>query len=845
MLELKKIEKIYEINDFKQTALNGVSLKFRENEFVSILGPSGSGKTTMLNIIGGLDTYSSGDLLINGVSTKKYKDVDWDTYRNHHVGFVFQSYNLITHQTVLANVELALTISGVDVKERRKRAAEVLEKVGLKNHLNKKPNQLSGGQMQRVAIARALINNPDILLADEPTGALDTETSKQIMDLLKEIAAEKLVIMVTHNPELAEEYSTRIVKVLDGDILSDSLPFDGKEKHKEQNIKGKKFMSFKTALNLSFNNLLTKKGRTFMTSFAGSIGIIGIATILSLSNGVQEYINRVEEDTLTGYPLTISEYTVDASSIITGMGNVSVVENPEKDTVYSNDMMVDMLSTFTSQMSANNLKEFKKYIEDESNGFLDELNAISYGYNLDLQLYKNSDTEVIKVNPNELFEELMSYNPLMSAENVWIEMIDNRELFENQYDLLAGDYPSEYNEVLVVLDGNYQLSDFALYTLGLKDQSDIEDIMNSILSAEPVEQPEQTTYTYDDLLDLSFKAVLNSDYYVKENNIWIDNSTSEEFMLNLLSESLEIEVVGIVQTNPESNISGVPTGGIFYTSDLTEYVIKEINNSQVAIDQLASTDINVLTGLEFTEETSFDINSLTPEEQAYMSTLSQAELAELMNLYSSNAAETYESVLAKIGVVDLDNPSAINLYPKDFKAKDNIEGLIEKYNTEQEELGLDDNVITYTDIVGMMMSSVTTIINMITYVLITFVSISLIVSSIMIGIITYISVLERTKEIGILRAIGASKKDISRVFNAETFIVGLCAGSLGIFVTIIINSVANVVIKSITDISNLSVLPLNGAIFLIFISVFLTLVAGLIPSKIASKKNPVESLRSE
>lgn len=841
MLELKKIKKEYVVNDFKQNALNGVSLKFRNNEFVSILGPSGSGKTTLLNIVGGLDSYTSGDLLINGVSTKKYKDIDWDTYRNHHVGFVFQSYNLITHQTVLANVELALTISGVNQKERRVKALEVLEKVGLKDHTTKKPNQLSGGQMQRVAIARALINDPDILLADEPTGALDTETSVQIMGLLKEIANDKLVIMVTHNPELAEEYSTRIVKVLDGDIISDSKPYTGKDNEDNKSKKGKKFMSFRTALNLSFNNLLTKKGRTLMTAFAGSIGIIGIATILSLSNGVQEYINKVEEDTLSSYPLTITETSVDASSIITSM---SGFENAEVDVtdgiITSNDMISQMLNIMTSELTTNNLTLFKDFIEtdEEINKYL---NTVQYSYNLDLQLYVNSDTDVIKVNPSDLFTDMSTSSTMMTTSDIWVEMFDNQELVESQYELLAGTWATGANEVLILVDENNQISDYTLYTLGLKDQSEIEDMMNAIMMGETFETAEQESYTYDELLDLSFKLVLNTDYYEQSGSTWIDQSDNTEYMLEVLSNALEIEVVGIVKAGEDTSSTIGVTGGVLYTSDLTSYVIENINSSDIATAQLNNPEVNVLTGLSFEDSEDFNINDLSAEEQAYLATLTTEELQAVLLAYSENTGVSYEEILLTLGIVDIDSPSVINLYSKDFDAKESLEEIISQYNETQDE----ENQITYTDYVGLMMSSVTTIIDMITYVLIAFVSISLIVSSIMIGIITYISVLERTKEIGILRAIGASRKDISRVFNAETFIVGLFSGILGIGVTLIINMGANIIIEALTGVANIALLPLSGAVALIVISVTLTLLAGLIPSNMASKKNPVEALRTE
>ena len=842
MLELKKIKKEYTLNNFKQVALNKVSLKFRSNEFVSILGPSGSGKTTLLNIVGGLDTYTSGDLVINGISTKNYKDRDWDVYRNHNVGFVFQSYNLIGHQSILSNVELALTISGISPKERRARAITMLEKVGLKDHVNKKPNQLSGGQMQRVAIARALINDPEILLADEPTGALDTETSEQIMNLLKEIAEDKLVIMVTHNPVLAEKYSTRIVEVLDGDIISDSKPYKTIEKEKEVTIKGKKFMSFLTALNLSFNNLLTKKGRTVMTAFAGSIGIIGIATILSLSNGVQEYIDSVEEETLASYPIVIEKTTVDASSIITSMAGLEESKkNKDDDKIYSNDMMSQMFSVMSNELTTNNLAKFKTFIETDKE-VKKHLNNVSYSYDFDLQLYKNSTDEVVKVNPSEIFDDMMtSGDKMIMQTDVWMELFDNKDMVKSQYDVLAGRLPEKAEEVVILVDKNNQISDYTLYTLGLKDQAELEAMMKSIMEGGKIEEPKQTSYTHDELLDLSFKLVFNTDYYENNGSTWTNKSEDADFMLNVLKDAPEIEVVGIIKASEDSNVSS-NTGAILYTSDLTKLVIEKVNDSELAKKQIANPETNVLTGIDFEDSKEFDIKDLTQEEQYYLSTLSPEELQEVMKAYTENAGITYDDVLLTLGVVDINSPSTISLYPKDFEAKEQLEDKISEYNKNQES---DEDKITYTDFVGIMMKSVTTIVDMITYVLIAFVSISLIVSSIMIGIITYISVLERTKEIGILRAIGASKKDISRVFNAETFIVGLFSGVLGIGVTLLINILANVIIEKLTDVQNLAVLPVGGGIVLIIISVILTLIAGLIPSKMASKKNPVESLRTE
>lgn len=848
MLEIKNVSKVYETAGFKQKALDNVSIKFRENEFVSILGQSGSGKTTLLNIVGGLDKYTKGDLIINGVSTKQYKDRDWDTYRNHRVGFVFQSYNLIPHQTALQNVELALTLSGVAKDERRRRAKNALKKVGLEDHMNKRPNQMSGGQMQRVAIARALVNDPDILLADEPTGALDSETSIQVMELLKDIAKDKLVIMVTHNPDLAEEYSTRIIKLLDGKITNDSNPFDGKEKVKDQKSKSKKtHMSFMTALSLSLNNLLTKKGRTLLTAFAGSIGIIGIALIMSLSNGVQEYIKRVEEDTLSSYPLTIQKTTVDTSSmILTLMGENKDTTNQKEGKIYSNDIMTEMISSLSNEMRTNNLRDFKKYLESDKTDIKDYVSDIKYSYNLNINLYKaDYKDKIVKVNPSTVFDNLglegmgTEYAFGAGEVNSWTELTDNDELLKSQYDLVAGSWPKNYNEVVLVVDEDNQVSDYALYSLGLLDQDELKDMIRAIMKGEKVEKSKQKVYDYKDIVGLKFKLVLNTDYYEKENGLWIDKSEDEEYMRKVLDNSEDIEVVGIIRVNEESTIS--TTGVIGYTSELTRYTINHINDSEIAKEQKENPEINVFTGIEFSEKATFDIDTLTDEQKAYLASLSEEELAAVIASYTENASATYESNLLQLGIVDLENPDMISIYPIDFASKEEIVNIIDKYNDKQKE----EDEIAYTDVVGVMMRSVTSIINTISYVLMAFVSISLIVSSIMIGIITYISVLERTKEIGILRSIGASKKDISRVFNAETLIVGLIAGLLGIGVTIILNIPINIIIKQLTNISNVSILPVVGATILVLISVVLTLIAGLIPSRMASKKDPVEALRTE
>ena len=845
MLQLKNIKKNYESGEEIVKALKGINIEFRESEFVAILGPSGCGKTTLLNIIGGLDHYTSGDLIIDGISTKKYKDRDWDTYRNHRIGFVFQNYNLITHQSVLSNVELALTLSGVDKKTRRKKAIEVLEKVGLKDQMHKKPNQMSGGQMQRVAIARALVNDPDILLADEPTGALDTKTSIQIMEILKEISKDRLIIMVTHNPDLASKYATRTINLLDGEITSDSRAYNSKKEIKEKKETGKKTsMSFMTAMNLSLNNLMTKKGRTILTAFAGSIGIIGIALILAISNGVQEYINNVEEETLTSYPLTVQEETVEIADFISSMQPSSDTEEHEEGKIYSNDVMSEMMATASASVESNNLDAFKSYIESDDTNIKDYTSAISYSYNLNLQIYKDDNEEIIQVNPNTVLDELgMSMNEMQSAfmsTDVFSEMFDSQEMNEQMYDLVAGSWPDEYNEVVLVVDENNEISDFTLYALGLKDQSELSEMYQNIVNGTPFEV-EQTSYDMDDLVGMKFKFVLNSDYYELENGIWVDKRNNDDYMKELLDNAEEIVITGIIRPNEESIIAST-AGGVMYLKDLKEYVINKINESEIAQAQLENPDINVFTGQEFSDE-EFDISTLTPEQMAYLQSLSPTEMAEVIATYEEQAGATYEDVLNQIGVIDLDKPTAINIYPKDFDSKDEIVNIINNYNDEQRDNGHDENVINYTDIVGVMMSGVSTIIDVISYVLMAFVSISLVVSSIMIGIITYISVLERTKEIGILRAIGASKKDISRVFNAETFIEGLTAGVMGILITLLLTIPINIIIKNLSGISNIAVLPVGGAIILVIISVLLTTIAGLIPSRMASKKDPVEALR--
>ena len=863
MLELKNIRKSYKTSEFTQVALDNINLEFRKNEFVSILGPSGSGKTTLLNIIGGLDRYDSGDLIINGKSTKDFKDKDWDEYRNNSVGFIFQSYNLIGHINVLSNVEMSMTLSGVGSKEKRRRALEVLDKVGLKDHAYKKPNELSGGQMQRVAIARALVNNPDIILADEPTGALDSNTSIQIMELIKEISKDKLVIMVTHNPELAQKYSSRIIKLLDSKIIDDTQPYNPTKEEKEEAKKESKkvrktSMSFLTALSLSINNLKTKKGRTILTAFAGSIGIIGIATIMSLSNGVQKYIDKTQEDTLSSYPLSIQEKTIDASSMIELMMKQNDIDtsSQEENRIYSNNIMNEMMSTMSSKIEENNLKRFKEYLDNNRDKIDDSVTAVEYNYNLNLNIYSQKDGKTVKVNPSTVFEKLgmnfksSSNNSIMSeftSTDIFLKQLDNAELVHSQYNLLAGDWPKNYNEVVLLVDKNKQVSDYTLYSLGLKDQDELEAKYNQILSGKEVKSDDQTSYSYDDILNLEFKVLPQTEYYEKEGSVWVNKSDDEDYINKKLENADTLKIVGIIQIDDES-VANTTSGAVLYTKKLEEHVIDEISNSEIVKEQLANDKVNVFTGLEFNNESTsrdFDINSLSDEQRAYLMSLSQEELAQVIAAYSENANSTYETTLDKMGYVNIEEPSTINIYPKDFKSKDNIEKFISDYNAMVEAEGNDSDTINYTDTIGLIMSSVTSIVNLISYVLIAFVSISLIVSSIMIGIITYISVLERTKEIGILRSIGASKRDISRVFNAETLIIGFIAGVLGIACTYLLTIPTNALLKSVVNISGLVQVPWLPALILVGISMVLTVISGLIPSKMASKKDPVIALRTE
>ena len=867
MLKLKNIKKTYVSGDEKVEALKGINIEFRESEFVSILGQSGCGKTTLLNIIGGLDRYTSGDLIINGKSTKDFKDRDWDAYRNYSVGFVFQSYNLIGHQTVLSNVELALTISGVSRKERKQRAIKALEEVGLKEQIHKKPNQLSGGQMQRVAIARALVNNPDIILADEPTGALDTKTSVQVMEILKKISKNKLIIMVTHNPELAEKYSSRIIRILDGKITDDSDPIEHQKEEKNEDTKKRRTsMKFLTALRLSLNNLMTKKGRTILTSFAGSIGIIGIALILAISTGVQNYINKVEEDTLSSYPITIEESTVDMSSLMQSMSgeNTDNTENKEEGKAYSADIMNDMITTLSNKKQSNNLKELKKYLDDGDNEITKNSNSIKYGYDLNINLYRaNKDNGIVRVNPSTVMNAFgmgdmieaqnnsaMSSvfgSSMMTNTDVCFEMLDNQQLLESQYDLVKGSWPKQYNEVVLVLKEDGRIDDYTLYSLGLKDQSELKDKWKAVENGEKLdENQESTSYSYDDLLNLQFKLLLNSDYYQKQNGLWVNKEDDDNYLKEKINNAETVKVVGIIKQNEQSAVSTSVTSGIGYTKQLKEYVVEKSNDAQIVKEQKENRDVNVFSGLKFpTDEDTSSMENLTTEQRMAMSKLSSEEIAQMMETYSANKDASYEKNLKKLGAVDIDTPTSISIYPKDFEAKDKISNAIEEYNQKQRDDGKEENTISYTDIVGTMMKSVSQIINTISYVLIAFVAISLIVSSIMIGIITYISVLERTKEIGILRAIGASKKDISRVFNAETLIIGLISGLIGIGITVLLTLPINSMIYAVTGVRVVTAVPFKAGVVLVLISMFLTIIAGLIPAKIASKKDPVIALRTE
>ena len=972
MLKLKDIRRDYLAGDSVVHALKGIDLEFRENEFVAILGHSGCGKTTLLNIIGGLDQYTSGDLVINGKSTKNFTDGDWDTYRNHSIGFVFQSYNLIPHQTVLSNVELALTLSGVAPAERRARAIDALKKVGLGEQIYKKPNQMSGGQMQRVAIARALVNDPDILLADEPTGALDSDTSVQIMNILKEISEDKLIIMVTHNPDLAEAYASRIIRIKDGLIVGDSMPYDSGWEEQPQAEPGKKktSMSFFTALALSTNNLLTKKARTILTAFAGSIGIIGIALIMSLSNGIQNYIDKVQEDTLSSYPVTIQAESYDMSSMMTSLMGVhsEAEENKhENDAVYSSTILYDMMNSMISaDKEVNNLKPFKEFLETDPE-IGQYISSVQYSYDLDMNLYaRDVDDNIVKTDITELLQNAMSltfggdyssyfstFGQYYSVADAWQEMLpgENGELInpllKSQYDLIYGHWPENYDEVVLVVNKNNEVSDLVLYALGLKSNSALADDMQAFMDQENL-NTELESWSYEDICSRIVRYIYPADQYSydEETGEYVDLADEELGLRTLYNNGMDVKISGIIRQD-EDAVSGMMSGSIGYTHALVEHVVNEAKNKDLVKRQLEDTTHDVFTGLPFLDDSdeAFSNSRKTEAAKDYIAAASDEELADVYvkymsvpeddyvqdlideqmadmtrsdiedmvlkyypeyssmlskmdddtlfdyvgqmigeqvkqqyaaqmeamyrNLPDDKLADEFELLaledddylwiynnamppvysdstlkdnLKKLGYVDLDSPSIINIYVSTFEDKDSIADAIERYNDSVS----DDDQISYTDYVALLMSSITTIINVISYVLIAFVAISLVVSSIMIGIITYISVLERTKEIGILRAIGASKKDVSRVFNAETFIIGLAAGLIGIFMTVLLNIPINIIVHDLTGIMSLkSELPMVGGAALVLISVGLTFIAGLIPSSLAAKKDPVEALRTE
>ena len=869
MLKLTNIVKDYQVASNTVHALRGVSIEFRPAEFVAILGQSGCGKTTLLNIIGGLDRYTSGDLIIQGKSTKNFKSRDWDTYRNHSVGFVFQSYNLIPHQTVLANVELALTLSGVKKAERRRRAKEALEKVGLGDQLHKKPNQMSGGQMQRVAIARALVNDPEILLADEPTGALDSETSVQVMEILKEISQERLVIMVTHNPELADTYATRTVRLLDGNIISDSAPYDSQDAQAAPTQKKKRAsMSLLTAFSLSLSNLMTKKGRAIMTAFAGSIGIIGIALILSISTGVNNYIDGVERNTLSGYPISLEAQTMDMIAMMSAMQSHDQVTDPKPNYIYSTNVMTNMMDAMFTGSTTNNLGAFKSFLDSGESGINELCSEIRYSYSTPLNVY-NADLSngVYQVNPSQVFASMGmdSSGSLMSANmDAWGRIPDDEKLLSEQYQLLDGRMPTAWNEVVVIVDEHNQITDYTLYTLGLLDIAELQKALQDKMMGNDVTI--DTTiheYSYNDFLGLTFKIVPNTDYYQQqENGIWLDKSKDEAYMISVLEKAEEIKVVGILKPSANST-SATAYGGIGYQGKLMLHLIEQVNSSAVVQAQKDTPDIDILTGLPFysedleitiynmdqimallptlPEQVQAAITSLMAQMQANNMTDEQIAATISQQFLSATSKSTYEQNLSLLGVADLNNPTSIEIFPKDFESKDKIAAIIDDYNANHGE----DDQITYTDYVGMMMSSVTTIINAISYILISFVAISLVVSSIMIGIITNISVLERTKEIGILRAVGASKKDVSRVFIAETVIEGLAAGLVGVGMTLLLLIPTNFFVQDILKLDATAALPTGAAVALVIISAFLTFIAGLIPASSAAKKDPVVALRTE
>lgn len=912
MLQIQNICKKYVTGDLVQTALDNVSLNLRDNEFVAILGPSGSGKTTMLNIIGGLDRYDSGDLIINGISTKKYKDRDWDSYRNHTIGFVFQSYNLIPHQSVLSNVELALTISGISRSERRRRAKEALEKVGLGNQLHKRPNQMSGGQMQRVAIARALVNNPDILLADEPTGALDSETSVQVMELLKEVAKDRLVVMVTHNPELANEYATRIVRVKDGHIVDDTDPYEIEQKLEEPQHKnmGKASMSILTALSLSFNNLRTKKGRTFLTAFAGSIGIIGIALILSFSNGVNTYITDIQKSTMTSYPISIEAQTIDLTSIMQ-KGQSSMKDSDvthELDGVYSNGTDIEMASSITTSFTKNNLTEFKKYMDNPDSEIRKHIreNGIVYSYNTKFDVFTydsegafvNTDGSTLKsssqTSATNMMADMSNDNGMTmmtgstGKTNNFTELLPGSDsasvsqAVTDAYDVLYGNWPSSYDEAVLVMNKNNEISSAVLYQLGILPTSEYKEIMKRIDAGEEVTMDTEKI-SYEDICNKEYYLLPASDMYVKDDNGNYKSIVSDNASLkDKAADGIKLKISGIVRQN-DDNDNALINKAVGYTKALTDYLIDYADKSEVVKAQRENKDINITNGMAFSpaddaakiadartyltnlgvsDKASMFKNMMqmvyADNQQMYtqLMAMGEAQQAAMLDSYLENPDDStllsiynsyistgnYDDNMENFGVISEDAPSAINIYVDSFEAKDAVSDCIKKYN----EGASEDDKISYTDYVGLLMNSVTTIINVITYVLIAFVAVSLIVSSIMIGIITYISVLERTKEIGILRAIGASKRNISQVFNAETFIIGFCSGIIGIAITLLLLIPCNSIIHAVTDSTAVNAaLPPVSAVVLIILSMVLTFIGGLIPAKNAAKKDPVTALRTE
>lgn len=912
MLQIQNICKKYVTGDLVQTALDNVSLNLRDNEFVAILGPSGSGKTTMLNIIGGLDRYDSGDLIINGISTKKYKDRDWDSYRNHTIGFVFQSYNLIPHQSVLSNVELALTISGISRSERRRRAKEALEKVGLGNQLHKRPNQMSGGQMQRVAIARALVNNPDILLADEPTGALDSETSVQVMELLKEVAKDRLVVMVTHNPELANEYATRIVRVKDGHIVDDTDPYEIEQKLEEPQHKnmGKASMSILTALALSFNNLRTKKGRTFLTAFAGSIGIIGIALILSFSNGVNTYITDIQKSTMTSYPISIEAQTIDLTSIMQ-KGQSSMKDSDvthELDGVYSNGTDIEMASSITTSFTKNNLTEFKTYLDNPDSEIRKHIreNGIVYSYNTKFDVFTydsegafvNTDGSTLKsssqTSATNMMADMSNDNGMTmmtgstGKTNNFTELLPGSDsasvsqAVTDAYDVLYGNWPSSYDEAVLVMNKNNEISSAVLYQLGILPTSEYKEIMKRIDAGEEVTMDTEKI-SYEDICNKEYYLLPASDMYVKDDNGNYKSIVSDNASLkDKAADGIKLKISGIVRQN-DDNDNALINKAVGYTKALTDYLMDYADKSEVVKAQRENKDINITNGMAFSpaddaakiadartylanlgvsDKASMFKNMMqmvyADNQQMYtqLMAMGEAQQAAMLDSYLENPDDStllsiynsyistgnYDDNMESFGVISEDAPSAINIYVDSFEAKDAVSDCIKKYN----EGASEDDKISYTDYVGLLMNSVTTIINVITYVLIAFVAVSLIVSSIMIGIITYISVLERTKEIGILRAIGASKRNISQVFNAETFIIGFCSGIIGIAITLLLLIPCNSIIHAVTDSTAVNAaLPPVSAVVLIILSMVLTFIGGLIPAKNAAKKDPVTALRTE